>query len=235
MRPHLRSILAALAAVALAALAAGCAEDPGSLLAPAEPPGGPGEAGGPSCPSVPVSIVRAQVPPHVCVPPEPLPVQILKEANAFWGSQIEICRCGPDTAAECAEDAFATFDAGWIYYDPALVNQLFASRDLLPVHWMIGHEIGHEIQGHLTGLPGGELATELEADCLSGYYLGSHVCQGRIDEAELAEVLGGACASSDRGWLEPASHGDCDARIEATLRGARAYLAGESALDACRT
>ena len=215
-----------------AALAFGCGEDPGSLLAPAETPG-EGD-GGARCPSVPVSIVRAQVPPYVCVPPEPLPVQVLKEGNAFWSSQIEICRCGPDTAADCANDAFATFDAGWIYYDPALVNQLYASRGLLAVHWLLGHQIGHEIQGHITGRPGSDLATETEADCLAGFYLGSHICQGRITEAELAADVGAACASANQGWLDHGTHGDCDTRVEAVVRGARAYLAGESALDACR-
>lgn len=211
-------------------LAAGCAADAGDVLAPATTPGEADGGAAGSCPSIPIGVVRDEVPPFICAPAEPLPVQVMKEVDAFWGSQVELCQCGPDV--ECAGDAVASVEHGWIDYDPALVSQL-SGGDLTGVHWLLAHEMGHEIQGHLTGRPGDAEDAELEADCLAGVYLGSHVCQGRITEADLEALLGAACASGQLGWLDPATHGSCADRVAEVRRGVEGYLAGASAADTC--
>jgi hypothetical protein len=227
-------ILAALAALALATAGAGCAgEDTDGLLAPSEGPTDPGTADA-VCPSVPVSVVRDQVPPQICVSPEAIPTFIMREVNGFWGSQVEVCRCGPDAAEDCQMNALSSYENGWIFYDPLLLAQLFAGGSQMPIYWMLGHEMGHEIQGHVTGVPSSAADREREADCLAGYFLGNVVCQGRVTESELIDALGAACdAGGGQGWFDPGAHGSCADRLEAVEVGIAGYLAGDSAATAC--
>lgn len=212
----------------IALLGIGCAAE-GDLAPESIPaPGNGGDDG--FCPSVPVGIIAAGVPERICVPADPLAEALITEVNQFWTSRVEVCQCGPDSAGDCEHDAFSLGGTGYLYYDLAMVSQV-TRGGLTPGHWVFAHELGHEIQGRL-----GASQSELGADCLAGYFFGSHVCQGRVTEAELMQTLADACeAGGGAGWFDAGDHGSCAARVEAVVRGVRAYLAGAPALESCES
>jgi hypothetical protein len=215
-------------------LATACAaESEDDILAPDRPPESVGK-GDAFCPSVPVGIAPQPVAPRLCAPPGQLSLAVQAEVNEFWGSSVQVCACGPDSADDCDMNAFSLFGLGWVYYDPRLVELLVRGGSNLPAYWLLAHEFGHELQG-VFEKPPILLARELGADCYSGYFLGSLVCEGQVSEADLARTLDVVCQLGDgEHWLDLDSHGTCDERAKATLAGVRAYLGGRSALEACR-
>jgi hypothetical protein len=220
--------------VLLTLVGAACAADPADdELAPS----GPVEAGKGDgfCPNVPANIRPTAAPPYSCGPLDARNGAIGAEVNRFWGSQVTSCACGPDFPEGC-EGAFSLFDAGYIYIGVSFINGLAQSGSLMPAHYVFAHEFGHEIQGHYNAFARTTQQRELMADCLAGYYLGSHVCRGNATERDLMVTLNTACIIAD-GTGNPitdlSTHGTCEQRVGQVAKGIRAYLSNQLPITAC--
>jgi hypothetical protein len=190
---------------------------------------GPGER---SCESVHAGIVATVAPPYACAQTDAIGQAVIAELNGFWLSQVGICGCAPDFPGSCA-GAEASYDRGWIFYDPASGA---TSGGLAAATYVFAHAFGHEIQGHEDAVPTDRRARELGADCLAGYYLGFSVCRDRARATDLVAAIAADCIAAD-GTGDPtadaATHGSCAERAESVGRGIEAYLAGADALTAC--
>lgn len=99
--------------------------------------------------------------------------------------------------------------------------------------YVIAHEVGHHVQNEL-GLLGtsqnneASVATELQADCFAGLWLGSLKNEGVLQDGEIKEALDAASTVGDdniqervRGEIQPESwtHGSSEQRTEAFTAG----------------
>jgi hypothetical protein len=200
-------------------------------------PSGPVQAGKGDnfCPGVPARIAPTTPPPYSCGRLDPVNAAIAADVNRFWGSSVVACACGPDFPEGC-EGAWSLFDTGYIYLGVPFLDGLGTSGSRMPAQYVVAHEFAHEIQGHYNAFAPTTQQRELTADCLAGYYLGSHVCRGTVTERDLITTLATACIIGD-GTGDPIAdletHGTCEQRVESVKAGIRAYFAGEAPLEAC--
>jgi uncharacterized protein len=122
---------------------------------------------------------------------------------------------------------------GKIYLDETFFNELEtrlgADGGDVAEAYVIAHEVGHHVQNEL-GLLGEQesnqasVATELQADCLAGAWLGSLKDAGVLEEGEIREALDAASSVGDdniqkrtQGEVQPESwtHGSSEQRSTA--------------------
>jgi Putative neutral zinc metallopeptidase len=209
-----------------------CATDePASDLTPEG--GAPAKADG-FCPIVDANIPTIGAPPHLCGAVDAYNNALMTGVNKFWSLSATVCGCGPDNPAGC--DAALASVGGWIFVNQAFIADLARSGSHIPAAYVYAHEFGHEIQGAYGILPAITLHKELAADCFAGYYLGSLVCEGRVNQVDVTSTLETACVIAD-GTGDPVAdlhtHGTCRQRVSAVARGIEAYLRGASAIATC--
>ena len=153
-------------------------------------------------------------------------VQAYWQANlpAFYGTTYEPTKtvfftnstntgCGQASSQTgpfyCPADHLVYLDLGFMQ---ALEQQLVGTTSDLAEQYIVAHEYGHHIQ-NLVGIsdkvqqaqqndPGRanqySVATELQADCFAGMWVGDVAARGKLDSAaELKEALGAAAAVGD--------------------------------------
>lgn len=99
--------------------------------------------------------------------------------------------------------------------------------------YVVAHEVGHHVQNQLDLLntslrPEAAIASELQADCFAGLWLGSLKEEGVLEQDEIQEALDAASAVGDdniqqqtQGEIQPESwtHGSSEERTNAFTRG----------------
>jgi len=214
-------------------LLAACATESESELAPS----GPVEQGKGDgfCPTVPARIAPTTLPDYSCGRLNAVNGTIMADVNRFWASNVVGCACGPDFPEGCI-GAWSRMTTGYVWIGEDFLATFNASGSYMPAEYAISHEFGHEIQGHYNALAPTTQQRELTADCLAGYYLGSHVCRGTATQQDLIATLATACLIAD-GTGNPITdlntHGTCQQRMQAVTAGIEAYLTGALPLTAC--
>lgn len=218
----------AIAAVLLASACATEAESPD--LAPSGPVvSGKGDG---FCPAVSANLGVTEPQQFLCAPVSARSAAEMADVNRFWASNVALCGCAADQP-DCSNATAMT--GGWIYASNDFVEGMRTSGSNMPTQYIFAHEFGHELQG-VFGVPSITQVKELQADCLAGYYLGSLSCRSLVTEADVVATLATACIIAD-GTGDPVSdldtHGTCEQRVGAVVRGMRGYLANEAAFAAC--
>jgi predicted metalloprotease len=98
--------------------------------------------------------------------------------------------------------------------------------------YIIAHEYAHAMQTAFGFRPGATTITELQADCLAGFYLGK-LPNITFDERDLQEILNLAYHIGDYQWWNENHHGTPKERYNAVLRGITGAVNQEDA-SACR-
>lgn len=211
--------------IACAALIAGCGGGGDS----ADTASVPGQ-------SYPLHIATSNSSQYLCGPVGQTTLEVMRDLNGFWGSNVTACSCQFDAPSICRGGAFVGGDPGYIFYDTAALmrlDQITGSR--LPADMVMAHEFGHSIQGAL-GLQTPGKFKELQADCLAGFYVGSRVRRGLATQADVANTFNVACSYGDpylAPWYLPGSHGVCQERVSALNQGISGNLAGATPSQAC--
>ena len=185
-------------------------------------------------------------------------VAVVNSVQAFWSSTLrnyEPARtrffdgtiqtgCGAASAAVgpfyCPADEYVYIDLG--FFDQ-LQSQLGARGGPLAESYVLAHEYGHHVQdltgvlqraGHDTGPNGGQVRTELQADCYAGLWVGHALQTGfvaDITRQDVADALDAAAAVGDdriqqraQGRVTPESwtHGSSEQRQSWFSRGIEA-------------
>jgi hypothetical protein len=158
-----------------------------------------------------------------CVELEPAVAAIADQLNRFWRAEGAARLCG--TAARGPGSHYHPSEQT-IYFDPAQLRQAlkkFSVMDANHLTWyVLAHEWGHHVQHRwaLRNRPAGHAgsASELQADCLAGYFMGR---RGFLDRTHRL-VFASAGQLDSGSWQEPGSQGTADARGWAYLRGLKA-------------
>jgi hypothetical protein len=173
--------------------------------------------------------------PYTCMPPGVATQSVMQKLNRFWQSGVVACGCDWFLlSAKCYRNGFVEPGTGYgyIYYDAAYLNEIDAlSGSTLPADFFMAHEFGHNIQLALNLFRTGKLM-ELQADCLGGYFVGSQVRQGAVNQSELIRTFNFACSIGDPWWLV-GSHGTCAERVAALQQGIDGYNQGRLPGQAC--
>lgn len=201
----------------------------------------PADCASGACASFNIGARPLAPPPFACnLPPGPITVQTVGQLEALWHSDIVACPCEADAFANgCQMNAFVTGNGpGYIFYDAGFLATLsgMAMNDIAG-QWMLSHEAGHVMQIALGLRTQFQIQTELSADCFSGYYLGSRVCDGSATESDVMVAVQTACGVGDPmglPWFDPRAHGDCQARASAVQAGLQAYRMRVAPQVACR-
>lgn len=195
--------------------------------------GGGGKGDG-VCGTVTANMAATVQPTYQCGAPDAYNRALLDDVNRFWQSEIGVCGCGPDYPGGC--DAATADSTGWVYANFEFIEGLRASGSDLPAAYVYAHEVGHMIQSFYGVLPRITQQKELGADCLAGYYLGSLLCEGRASRTDLEVTLRTACVIAD-GTGDPVAdldtHGTCEQRVSAVVRGVSAFQSGQPPIAAC--
>ncbi|TQS45954.1 neutral zinc metallopeptidase [Cryptosporangium phraense] len=127
-----------------------------------------------------------------------------------------------------AGNAFYCFGDNTIIYDAKWVQQY---RDKIGdgfLYFLFSHEYGHSVQGQVGANMLLSITLELQADCLSGAYLGDSVRAGsiRLTDADVVSLkkslmeVGDAPTDNAYGaWFGPLAHGTMEKRLAAFTRG----------------
>jgi hypothetical protein len=89
--------------------------------------------------------------------------------------------------------------------------------------FIIGHEYGHSMQKHHSFTPENPTITELQADCLAGYYIGS-VRNINFDEKDILKIYNVAKFMGDYNFESNQHHGTPRQRAAAVLVGVAGYM-----------
>jgi uncharacterized protein len=89
--------------------------------------------------------------------------------------------------------------------------------------FIIAHEYGHAMQTYGKFMPEGGMMSELQADCLAGYYIGS-VKTLRFDETDLRKIEGIAKFLGDYHFESSQHHGTPKQRAAAVFAGFRSQI-----------
>jgi predicted metalloprotease len=126
------------------------------------------------------------------------------------------------------------FDPARIYYDRDQLTYFDrVSGSTVPSDIWLAHEYGHAVQ---LALRLQVRHTELQADCLAGFYLGARVCAGTARQTDILATFQTFCfAGGPPGstWFNPGVHGSCPERVSAVQRGLNGYLGGLSPGASC--
>lgn len=190
-----------------------------------------------ACPTVQAAIAPTAPTRYSCGALPPVHAAIMADVNAFWGSQVVGCACGPVSPAGHCTGAWSLFNTGYVYIGVEFLDGLTSSIGTwTPAQMVYAHEFAHEIQGHFNAFAATELQRELMADCLAGYYLGSLLCRGLATEHDVRAALATSCVIAD-GTGDPVAdldtHGTCEQRMQEVDVGIRAYQARSNPLAAC--
>jgi Putative neutral zinc metallopeptidase len=158
-----------------------------------------------------------------CVEPEPAVAAIAEQLNQFWRAEGAARLCGTDARRP---GSHYHPSERTIYFDPVHLRQAlkkFSAMDANHLTWyVLAHEWGHHVQHSwaLRNGPAGHAgaASELQADCLAGYFMGRRAFLDRTHRLVFASA-----GHLDSGWWrEPGNQGTADERGWAYLRGLRA-------------
>ena len=185
--------------------------------------------------------VPATAPVHSCnEAPGPTTLEIVRQLNALWSSNLRACPCGPNELngpARCQGNAFVMGNSpGVIHYDRQFLGMLSARfGDGIAAGMVLGHEAGHSIQ-FATGMVSNlSIVMELSADCYAGYFLGALECTGQVSMSSFSAAFMAACSLGDNlAWFEQGAHGSCQDRVQWVQRGIEGYRRGLGPDVVCR-
>jgi hypothetical protein len=196
----------------------------------------PRDAGTLLCPTILGNVRTPGLPAFACGAPTALTASIFGDINTFWRSQMTPCACDQPG---CPFNAWVLSQTpGFVYYRRDFLQWVSQAGGggAIGAAWMLSHEAGHNLQFAWGFRYSSMKAQELGADCLSGYFLAWLECSGRSNMSDTMAVTGSICAVGDpqpSGWFDPNTHGTCNERISAVLRGAGGYRAGQGPALVC--
>jgi len=130
-----------------------------------------------------------------------------------------------NNALYCPAGDFIAYDADWAVAAFQKIGDAF-------LFYLLGHEYAHGIQQRLGISFQHTIDMELQADCMSGAYIGDSVRAKALNlqDGDLQELRDGLAAvgdDPDQPWFAPGAHGTAEQRT-------RAFFAGyENSLAAC--
>jgi len=135
-------------------------------------------------------------------------------------------------------NAFFCPAGDFIAYDVNFVSAQYVSIGDAFVFYLIGHEYGHAVQHDLGISHRLTIRHELQADCLSGAYLGDSVrAQSlQIEDGDIDELLASLASVGDQPgvpWYAEGAHGTGDQRTRAFARGYQGSSTGGSSVTDC--
>lgn len=177
---------------------------------------------------------------------------VLGSTDAYWSQQFqtqgetytppELVLFRGQTQSACGGAAsmvgphYCPLDSK-IYLDETFFNELQtrlgAQGGDVAEAYVIAHEVGHHVQNERGLLDTSQsnqasVATELQADCFAGLWLGSLKGEGVLEDQEIKEALDAASTVGDdniqqrtQGEIQPESwtHGSSEERTDAFTRG----------------
>lgn len=186
--------------------------------------------------SYPAHVAAHGAAPYLCGAAGTTTVEVMQDLNKFWQSSVTACSCQFDAPGICTGGGFVGTDPGYIYYDAQALGRLDQiSGSRLPADMVMAHEFGHTIQLWL-GLQTFGKFKELQADCLAGYYVGSRIRRGTVNQNDITSTFATSCNYGDpylAPWYEPSAHGVCSERVGMLKRGIDGQLAGLLPGQAC--
>ncbi|GAA3396851.1 neutral zinc metallopeptidase [Cryptosporangium minutisporangium] len=127
----------------------------------------------------------------------------------------------------CPADDSIGYDVNWVRQSYQQIGDSF-------VYFLVAHEYGHAIQERVRANRLVSITYELQADCLSGAFVGDSVRSGvlELEDGDLDELTRGVRSLGDRAqgsdaivtWLAPDAHGSMDQRLSAFARGYRGSI-----------
>ncbi len=91
--------------------------------------------------------------------------------------------------------------------------------------YVVAHEYAHAMQTAFGVYNADVRSTELEADCLAGFYLAS-IPNVTFDDSDIYEIRDMALSIGDYDFMHPNHHGTPDQRVNAVLDGMRNQIGG---------
>jgi predicted metalloprotease len=130
-----------------------------------------------------------------------------------------------NNAVYCSAGDFIAYDVNWAFAAFRQIGDAF-------VYYLLGHEYAHGVQARLGIRKEFTIEQELQADCMSGAFIGdmARANPAILDEGDTQELSDGLEAvgdDPDQPWFAPGSHGSPAQRFQAFADG---Y---ERSLDAC--
>jgi uncharacterized protein len=122
-----------------------------------------------------------------------------------------------DNALYCPDGDFIAYDANWAVGAFQKIGDAF-------LYYLLGHEYAHGIQVRLGESFRFSVQQELQADCMSGAYIGDDVRSGTLNlqDGDLDELRNGLAAVGDdpnQPWFAPGSHGSAAQRTKSFFAG----------------
>ncbi|SHN46222.1 neutral zinc metallopeptidase [Cryptosporangium aurantiacum] len=127
----------------------------------------------------------------------------------------------------CPPDDSISYDVNWVRQSYQQLGDTF-------VYFLFAHEYAHAIQERVKANQLVSITIELQADCLSGAFIGDSVRSGtlELEDGDIEELTRGVRALGDPAqggdkfatWFAPGTHGTMDQRLDAFARGYRGSL-----------
>jgi predicted metalloprotease len=151
-----------------------------------------------------------------------LAFQPISQVVAYQREGEQNCGGNPvplNNALYCPQGDFIAYDIRWAYDSFRTIGDAF-------IYFLIGHEYGHGIQARLGITHQFSIDQELQADCLSGAYLGDSVRSKEItldpngrDLQEFQQGLAAVADDPNQPWFAAGSHGSAQQRTTAFFDG----------------
>ncbi|GGN08503.1 hypothetical protein GCM10010109_17350 [Actinoplanes campanulatus] len=122
-----------------------------------------------------------------------------------------------NNAVYCPAGDFIAYDVNWAFDAFQQIGDAF-------VFYLLGHEYAHGIQDRLGIRKQFTIEQELQADCMSGAFIGDMVRQKALsmqdnDAKELSDGLAAVGDDPDQPWFAPGSHGSPAQRFQSFANG----------------
>ncbi|HEU4346606.1 MAG TPA: neutral zinc metallopeptidase [Actinoplanes sp.] len=122
-----------------------------------------------------------------------------------------------NNAAYCSAGDFIAYDVNWAFAAFRQIGDAF-------IFYLLGHEYAHGIQERLGVRAQFTIQQELQADCMSGAYIGDEERRGRLtlqegDTEELARGLAAVGDQPGQPWFAEGAHGTPEQRTRAFANG----------------
>ncbi|MEV0897477.1 neutral zinc metallopeptidase [Actinoplanes sp. NPDC049802] len=122
-----------------------------------------------------------------------------------------------NNAVYCSAGDFIAYDVNWAFAAFQQIGDAF-------VFYLLGHEYAHGVQARLGIRKQFTIEQELQADCMSGAFIGDMVRQKALsmqddDATELADGLEAVGDDPDQPWFAPGSHGSPAQRFQSFANG----------------